>query len=250
MTPDHLGIAPHERQRWRPVWIVLLVAALVPTAAACDRAGVEPPAAAERPAAAAPGDTMAGRVPDTEATSLDAASASAPTVTTVPSRPLFDFAVAPPAGWASQDDPVMGGRSSSRAAADNGGLRFRGVVSLENNGGFASTVSPPDDTLGAKAAGARLLRLRGTGDGKTYVVQLRTNDPSRLYIHRFATEAGVTKDYDLPLAGFEPVTFMLTPAADAPAAIDPAAIGQLAIYLTDKQAGPFDLTIERIEAVD
>ena len=42
------------------------------------------------------------------------------------------------AAWTTVNDPVMGGMSTSRIAFGNGGLMFSGVISLENNGGFAS----------------------------------------------------------------------------------------------------------------
>ena len=40
-------------------------------------------------------------------------------------------------GWTAQNDGVMGGVSSGKAGIDDGELHFSGVLSLENNGGFA-----------------------------------------------------------------------------------------------------------------
>jgi hypothetical protein len=119
------------------------------------------------------------------------------------------------------------------------------MVSLDNNGGFTSTQSSLDPTLGARFDGADALIVRAEGDGKTYVLQLRTE--TQRYIARFTTVAGATNDYRLPLSEFEPVTPFLDPAPDA-APLVPSAVAQAAVYLLDKQTGEFRLAIESITA--
>ena len=57
---------------------------------------------------------------------------------------IIDFRAGAPA-WPSIDDVVMGGRSHSEMVIEDGVAAFRGVVSLENNGGFASVRSNPAD---------------------------------------------------------------------------------------------------------
>jgi len=76
-------------------------------------------------------------------------------------------------GWRAIDDRIMGGCSLSRPEfIDGGGLRFRGVVSLDNGGGFASIRSPEADyALG----GCTGVRLRVCGDGQHYKLGLRTD---------------------------------------------------------------------------
>ena len=128
----------------------------------------------------------------------------------------------------------------------DGALVFTGNLSLENNGGFVSVISEVDPSLGDRAAGSQRLRIRAVGDGRTYIVQARVG-AQHTYIQRFATEAGVPRVYELPMADFQPVTFMLTPALAAPPVLDPADLSQLAFYLTDKQAGGFALRVERID---
>ena len=44
--------------------------------------------------------------------------------------------------WRIVNDDVMGGRSTSQAYLAENSMLFKGVVSLENNGGFASVRSP------------------------------------------------------------------------------------------------------------
>jgi hypothetical protein len=153
------------------------------------------------------------------------------------------------AGWTTVNDPVMGGRSTSNAAFGDGGLVFSGDISLENNGGFASTRSPQDFGIGQRAAGARSLRVRAVADGKTYVLKVGTAGLSYGYIQRFATEAGIQRSYDLPIEGFQPVGQRLDPAPDAPQRLDPSSINQVAVYILDKQQGPFMITIRGIDAV-
>ena len=151
------------------------------------------------------------------------------------------------AGWATVNDPVMGGRSTSQVAFADGGLRFSGTISLENNGGFASARGPVDPGIGQKAAGATALRVRATGDGKTYLLKVGAAGQPWSYIQRFATSPGVSRTYELPIAGFEAVGFRLDPAPYAPQTLDPSSISQVAVYILDKQEGPFAVTIGAIE---
>ncbi len=152
------------------------------------------------------------------------------------------------AAWTTMNDPVMGGRSTSEVAFDDGGLRFSGIISLDNNGGFASTRGPLDPDIGRKAAGARSFGVRAEGDGKTYLLKVRDSAQPWSYVQRFATEAGAVRTYDLPVDRFEPVGMRLDPAPDAPKILDPSTIDQAAIYILDKQQGPFQITIDGITA--
>ena len=149
------------------------------------------------------------------------------------------------ADWVTVNDPVMGGRSTSTVGFGDGGLMFSGTISLENNGGFASTRGPVDPDLGTKATGATSLRVRALGDGKTYVVKVETGQPWS-YIQRFTTAAGERRSYDLPVSGFQPVGRFLDPVSAPP--LDPSAISRVAFYILDKQEGPFRLVVSGIDA--
>ncbi|ANI42957.1 CIA30 family protein [Mycolicibacterium vaccae] len=153
------------------------------------------------------------------------------------------------ATWTTVNDPVMGGASTSKVTFGNGGLVFSGNISLENNGGFASARGPQDPGLGRLAAGATSLRVRGQGDGKTYVFEVGIDGQPWSYIQRFTTDAGVQRTYELPIAGFQPVGMRLDPAPDAPRTLDPSLIDQVSVYILDKQQGPFELTINGIDAI-
>ena len=67
------------------------------------------------------------------------------------------------------NDGVMGGVSQSSLRQDVDGMVFEGVVSLENNGGFASMRSSV-----RFPQGTQLIELIAKGDGKRYKLVLRT----------------------------------------------------------------------------
>ena len=153
------------------------------------------------------------------------------------------------AAWTTVNDPVMGGRSTSRVTAGDTGMVFSGTISLENNGGFASARGPLDPGIGRRATGATALRVRALGDGKTYLLKAGISGQRWSYVQRFRTEAGVPQTYDLPIGGFQPVGMRLDPDPDAPPTLDPSGIDQFSIYILDKQQGPFELTVSSIDAV-
>ena len=158
---------------------------------------------------------------------------------------LLDFdAPAEAAAWRAVDDAVMGGLSRSVfEQADPGIARFRGTVSLENSGGFASVRTPPRDWDTADAT-CFLLRVRG--DGKTYKFTLRASDGSDgiQYQLRFTAPAGVWTDVRLPVREFV-ATFRGRKVPLVPS-LDPATVRALGLMISDKQAGPFALLVDRI----
>ena len=157
---------------------------------------------------------------------------------------VFDFSGRAEA-WPNIDDPVMGGLSRSRMRLDGGVAVFEGVVSLENNGGFASLRSRP---AAHDLEGYDGLVLRVRGDGKTYGVRLRTE--SRFdgvsYQVKLATEAGRWIEARLPFAAFRP-GFRGREVRGYPA-LDPGAIRTFGLIISDKQEGPFRLEIDWIRA--
>lgn len=150
------------------------------------------------------------------------------------------------AEWTNVDDTVMGGVSASTTTWSEGRMVFAGDLSLENNGGFTSVRGPIDPELGALLAGATDIVVDAEGDGRTYVLQLRTGDDAQ-YVARFTTSADTSQQYRLALEAFEPVTRFLDPAPDAPA-LDAGAVVQLTIYLLDGQEGRFRLAVAAISA--
>lgn len=152
------------------------------------------------------------------------------------------------ATWTTVNDPVMGGRSTSRVTFGDDGLVFSGNISLQNKGGFASARSPQAVDIGLRATGAKSLRVRATGDGKTYLLKVGIAGQPWSYIQRFSTEAAVQRTYELPIEGFQPVGMRLDPEPNAPEKLDPSSINQVSFYIVDKQQGPFELAVSAIEA--
>lgn len=176
----------------------------------------------------------------TAAPAIVPASTAAPTVAPT----VFDFADAESIdGWRTQNDTVMGGVSTGERTWFDGALVFTGDLSLANNGGFASLVSPPVD--GSPWATAAGVGLEVVGDGRTYVLQLRLDGAPGGWVQSFATTAGTPTRVTLPWSGFEPVDRFLRPRrADEP--LDPAAVRAVAVYLLDKREGPFRLALRTV----
>ena len=101
---------------------------------------------------------------------------------------------------------------------------FSGYLSLENNGGFASTRAVFDDLDLIGFAG---LRLRVKGDGRRYQVRIRTNShfDGVAYSSEFATDAGKWTEVFLPFSKFRPTFRGRVPTGVGP--IDRASIRQI-----------------------
>jgi uncharacterized surface protein with fasciclin (FAS1) repeats len=148
-------------------------------------------------------------------------------------------------GWQTVLDGVMGGLSTGRIEAGDGGtMRFSGELSLENNGGFSQArTSVPEGLF----AGARGLVLRVKGDGRTYQFDLRSSQLRLMaggYQRRFETVAGEWAEIELPFGDFVANSFGQR-VRNAPE-LDPAAIESVGITLADKKEGPFAIEVDWI----
>ena len=162
-------------------------------------------------------------------------------------RILFDFQTATnhPA-WQIVNDDVMGGVSTSRfQILTNSGAVFSGVVSLENNGGFASVRSQP---VRADLTGCDSFLLRVRGDGRRYKFSVRTEAglDTPLYQLAFTTKRGEWEEHRLPFKDFVP-TFRGRILADVPP-LNPAKVTSVGFLIADKQDGAFRLEISWIRA--
>jgi uncharacterized surface protein with fasciclin (FAS1) repeats len=148
-------------------------------------------------------------------------------------------------GWQTVLDGVMGGLSTGRIAAGEGGtLRFSGELSLENNGGFSQIrTAVPQGTF----AGATGLRLRVKGDGRTYQCDIRS---SRLrlmaggYQRNFKTTDGEWTEVEIPFDECVANSFGQR-LRNAPE-LDPASIESVGITLADKKEGAFAIEVDWI----
>lgn len=159
---------------------------------------------------------------------------------------ICDFTLQDCPEWRSVDDLIMGGISASRfrCTADLTGS-FSGILSLENNGGFASarTVLPERDFRGYSGI---MLRLKG--DGKRYSFRIRNDErfDGIVYKSDFDTLSGEWLEAALPFSGFKPV--FRGRILDNVPPIDLSNIVQIGILISGKQQGAFCLLIEWIKA--
>ena len=161
-------------------------------------------------------------------------------------KTLFDFSTAKNApGWQIVNDEVMGGVSTSSFRVTNGVAVFRGEVSLENNGGFASVRSSP---ARQNLAGLDAFVVRVRGDGRRYKFTVRTEIgfDTPIYQCAFSTKRGEWQEHRLPFKDFVP-TFRGRVLTNEPA-LDPAGVVSVGFLISDKQEGPFKLELAWIKA--
>ena len=232
----------------------MLVGVLV-VVGACSgaRAPSAAPTTTSMPSSAETRAAIDTSVTDNAATDTSAEAATATvvesvdgTVTSTSPTSLLVDGLAPDAaaGWRIVNDGVMGGVSSSSVADSADGVVFTGTVSLDNNGGFASIRNVFTDVV--DLSGFDDLVVDVAGDGKTYVVELRTDQEDVAYWQRFTPTAGATS-FALPLDGFAPHTRFGEPIEGGPVP-DLTRVRSVAIYILDKQVGEFRIIIRRITA--
>lgn len=164
-----------------------------------------------------------------------------------PGLSVFDFYGEEPA-WRIVNDTVMGGisRSMVEVDAEQRRLIFSGTVSLDNNGGFASTRSE------WAAYDLRMfdgLALRVRGDGNVYRLRIRTAEtgPNIAYTALFPTDKGEWQEVYVPFSSMVPLYrgFVVSDAGP----LEPASIRSFGLMVADKQEGPFALEVDWIHAV-
>lgn len=160
-------------------------------------------------------------------------------------RPLMHFnGSATEPRWVAVNDGVMGGLSQGGPEIREGHLRFRGELSLANNGGFSSvrTVGQVFDMSGATSV---VLRVRG--DGRPYQLRLATAARFRgmavSWGGEFTTQAGQWTEVRVALAALVPTVRGVR--LDGPA-LDPADVEEIGLLIADKQEGPFALDVDWI----
>jgi monofunctional biosynthetic peptidoglycan transglycosylase len=142
--------------------------------------------------------------------------------------------------WRSVNDTVMGGVSSSSVRKVEDGVRFSGLLSLQNNGGFTSMRST---NLKDVASTVTEVMLTVKGDGRTYYMDLRSDNRRSAFSYRqsFSTKAGEKSTLRLPLRDFVATSFgRRLPGVDG---IRASRIQSVGITLADGKPGPFRLDI-------
>lgn len=146
--------------------------------------------------------------------------------------------------WRSINDGVMGGLSAGGMTQSGEGLKFSGVISLENNGGFSSVRRSVDLDL-SRVTG---VRIEVRGDGREYKFRIRQDAgfDGISWSADFPSSAE-WRQIDIPLDRFMPVfRGRLVPQAGP---VIPAEIRQIGFLLADKTAGHFELEIRSIEFI-
>lgn len=160
---------------------------------------------------------------------------------------IFDFErVEDTEGWRIINDGVMGGISQSEIIfTKNGTVVFQGTISLENNGGFASTRT---SSLNLEIGGFKGIAFKIRGDGKGYQLRLRTDNSfdGVAYRYRFSTQSGSTQIIRAPFSNFEPVFRGRIVANSNP--LLPESILQIGLLIADNQVGSFRIEIEWLKA--
>jgi len=159
-------------------------------------------------------------------------------------KQLMDFeAKADAPEWFSVNDGVMGGLSTGGPSIKHGVLHFRGILSLENNGGFSSIRTNGAYDFSDKEA----VVMRIKGDGRTYQLRLATDARYRgsavSYGEDFKTEIGKWIEVRIPFES-------LTPAwrgnqLEGPD-FDASKVEEIGILIGDKKPGKFLLAVDWI----
>ena len=146
--------------------------------------------------------------------------------------------------WRSIDDGVMGGLSAGGMQPSDGGLKFTGKLSLENNGGFSSVRRLVKRDLSAASG----VRIEVRGDGRDYQFRIRQSSSFDGVAWRavFAS-SDEWQVIEMPLDQFIPVFRGRTVLQAGP--VVPAEIQQIGFLVADKKAGGFELEIRRIEFI-
>ena len=147
--------------------------------------------------------------------------------------------------WNIVNDDVMGGISTSTMSLNKEkNLLYKGNLSLENNGGFASsTLSLEKNILNE----VKFFKIKFKGDGNTYKLRFRQNNRRASYSHDFKSSKDEWIEVDLRVEDFK-ATWRGYSYSDYPA-LEPKEVISMGLQISDKQEGDFILEIEYIKAV-
>jgi hypothetical protein len=155
---------------------------------------------------------------------------------------LFDFQKdADVAGWAIEDDGVMGGLSKGRfRLTPEGHGEFSGDVSLENNGGFSS-LQWNFDPIDAQGFSRFIIRVRG--DGKRYLLLTETAPGDRHYYQAEFQTNGDWQTLEIPFA--EMIPHFRGDRLDQPN-FPGKTVAQVRFMIANKKAESFRLEIDQV----
>lgn len=159
---------------------------------------------------------------------------------------IFDFNSEETSGnWYLVNDDVMGGVSKSTMKVNTDGTAtFSGILSPDNNGGFASVRASIANNDEPKFQG---VNIRVKGDGNIYNVRFRidNNFDGYAYQAKIQTEKSSWKEYKIPFSDFKP-TYRGRLLSNKPA-LESENIKQIGLLIADKQFGQFTVDIDWIK---
>ena len=146
--------------------------------------------------------------------------------------------------WNIVNDGVMGGIStSSLSINNNSNLIFKGYLSLENNGGFASSrMSIKKNILD----NVKSFKIKFKGDGNKYKLRLRQDNKRVSYSCDFITIKNKWTEVDIPIKDFK-ATWRGYSYPNY-SSIETDKINSIGLQISDKQEGNFTLEIKYIKA--
>jgi NADH dehydrogenase [ubiquinone] 1 alpha subcomplex assembly factor 1 len=145
--------------------------------------------------------------------------------------------------WFRVNDSVMGGLSQSNLRVVDEVAYFEGVLSLKNNGGFASVrrVGPVSLTSGNSP-----ISIDVSGDGRSYQLRLRTDKGfgGVAYVATFSSTSDSWRTVTFKEDDFT-AQFRGRLVSNAPA-LSFSEVTQIGFMVADKQPGLFKLAIKNI----
>jgi NADH dehydrogenase [ubiquinone] 1 alpha subcomplex assembly factor 1 len=145
--------------------------------------------------------------------------------------------------WRIVNDGVMGGLSSSKVIVKDDKIIFRGNVSLENNGGFASLRSQIKDYNFENYSG---IEIKLKGDGKLYSISMKetTYFNGYFYTNSFETKKDEWIVAQIPFNQFKLYYFGKDTNSSKKIPLDN--IKEISLLIGDKQKGEFKAEIDYI----
>ncbi|MFL2566907.1 MAG: CIA30 family protein [Schleiferiaceae bacterium] len=147
--------------------------------------------------------------------------------------------------WRIVNDDVMGGVSTSTVSFDSlNDILFRGNVSMENNGGFASCRHNFNDP---KLEKTKSFKIKLKGDGKIYQFRVGTSESYASYCYDFQTTKNKWIEIDIPTEKLIPkIRGRYVPNAPS---FEPKYVREIGILIAEKQEGKFALLLEYVKAI-
>lgn len=144
--------------------------------------------------------------------------------------------------WLVINDTVMGGVSNSRVVIGKEALTFEGLLSLENNGGFASFRAP----ISLQNKAIKQLQFTVKGDGKRYQLRLRVDEyiDGPAFVYSFQTEKDKSQTFDLTEQDF--ILMYRGRQLRSEYQFKFKDVRALGFMISNKQAGEFKLKVKTI----